>query len=216
MKRYCPFMAVIIGVFFLMAIWSDEAAAADCGEPVLAPKLSVGDKWVWRNDKGGQSSQEVVGIEGDLFQIRWADPALEPDKEGMVFVDPHGVIRKAIRTNGEVVTAQGQGRPYQFIGQRELDFPLQVGKRWDFTYMTRMVGFELGSQHRRVVACEEVSTPAGKFSALRIEVELRTPRWRGTYQFWYAPAVKNTVRLKYPAGWGRDAIDAELVRYELK
>jgi hypothetical protein len=204
-----------LGLWLLMATGGGKAlAAVDCGEPVPAPKLQVGEKWVSRNEKGAEGMREVVASEGDLAQIKWTSPAAEPDKEGVVFIDPEGVIRKAIRPNGEVVTKQGRGRPFDLIGQRELDFPLQVGKTWNFGYMSGSGDF--GTRYYRVVACEEVSTTAGKFSALKIEAEIRVPRWSGTYHFWYAPKVKNNVKWKFPGGFGRTALDSELVQYEVK
>lgn len=124
MKKGHTVIAAGVGLSLLMALEGDALSAIDCGEPVPAPKYSVGDRWVSRNEKGGESTREVVGFEGDLAQVKWSNPALEPDKEGTVFIDPDGVIRKAIRPNGEVVTKQGRGSPYDSIGERTLDFPL--------------------------------------------------------------------------------------------
>ncbi len=204
----------VSGLFLFTATCAKALAATDCGEPVPAPKYQVGDKWISRNERGVESMREVVGLEGDLAKVKWANPTAEPDKDGIVFIDPEGVIRKAIRPNGEVVTKQGRGRPFDLIGQKELDFPLHVGKRWDFDYMSG--SGDLGKRYYSVVACEEVSTPAGKFPALRIETEIRLPRWKGTYHFWYASAVKAGIKWKFPGGFGRTALDSELVRYELK
>ena len=204
-------------VFFMGMTRGVQVFGADCGEPVPAPKYNVGDKWVSRDERGAETSQEVVGFEGDLAQIRWTDPRWEPDGKGMILVDPDGVIRKAIRPNGEVVTKQGKGRPFELIGQREFDFPLLVGKRWSFNYISLRFS-EMASQNFKVVACEEVSTAAGKFSALRIEREIRFQRGSGTQYLWYAPAVKNIVRWQFPGGrgGGGTSLDSELVRYELK
>lgn len=214
MKGRCKLMALAIGASLLAATGGQALAAADCGEPVPAPKYQVGDKWISRNEKGGEGTREVVGFDGDLAQVKWTSPAAEPDKDGVIFIDPEGVIRKAIRPNGEVVTKQGRGSPYDQIGQRVLDFPLQVGKGWDFGY-TSAAG-DMGTRYYRVVACEEVSTPAGKFPALKVEASIRLPRWSGTFHFWYAPTVKASIKWKFPGGFGRTALDSELVRYELK
>jgi hypothetical protein len=211
--RFAAILCAVISILVTPS-GSQVALAADCGEPVPAPKYQVGDKWVSRNEKGVESIREVVSFEGDLAKVRWSNPSMEPDKEGTILIDSDGVIRKAIRSNGEVVTAQGVGRPYDLIGQRELGFPLQVGKKWSFTYRT--AGGNTGWRNYRVVACEEVSTPAGKFPALRIENEIRVPRWSGTYHFWYAPAVKASIKWKFPGGFDRTAQDSELIKYELK
>ncbi len=201
-------------LFLIVPIWAIPFAAVDCGEPVPAPRYQVGDKWVLRNEKGEESVSEIVAFEENYAKMKWATPWLSPDKEGVIFLDADRVIRKGIRPNGQVVTAQGVGWPYDRIGEKDLDFPLQVGKKWAFTY--RGSAGDIGWRNHRVVTCEEISTPAGKFSALKIEVELRFPRWSGTYHFWYAPAIKGSIKLKFPAGFGPTALDMELVRYEVK
>jgi len=208
------------GVAFLIVMvltWGAQTFAADCGEPVPAPKYKVGDNWVSKDERGGEITQEVVGFEGDLAQVRWVDPRWEPDRKGTIFIDPDGIIRKAIRPNGEVVTKQGRGKPFELIGQKELDFPLAVGKTRFFNYMSLLTG-EMASQNFKVVACEEVSITAGKFLALRIEREIRFQRGRATQQFWYAPVVKNFVKWQIPGGRGvgGTSLDSELIRYELK
>jgi len=205
-KRRIVFTVAV--VFLMVTAWGAQALeAADCGAPVPAPKYQVGDKWLWRNARGVESTREVVGFEGELAQMK------EP--ELLLFVDPDHVLRKVVRPNGEAVTTQGRGRPYEMIGQKELNFPLEVGKGWSFKFVnTRM---EVGTQDFKVAACEEVSTPAGKFAALRIESEVREPRWKGVNHFWYAPAAKAIVRRTFLEGYDFTRVaDYELVRYELK
>jgi len=63
-----------------------------------------------------------------------------------------------------------------------LDFPLQVGKTWQYTFYGQTSnGLGQFIQGYRVVACEEVATPAGKFPAFRLEGTLRGPRGSGTF-----------------------------------
>ena len=205
-KRRMVFTVAV--VFLMVTTWGAKTLeAADCGEPVRAPKYQVGDKWLWRNAKGVESTSEVVGFEGELAQMK--------SGELLLFVDPDRVLRKVVRANGEVVTKQGSGRPYETIGQKELDFPLQVGKGWSFTFVnTRM---QMGTQHFKVAACEEVPTAAGKFAALRIESEVSEPGWKGVNHLWYAPAARATVRRTFLQGYDvMRTPDYELVRYELK
>lgn len=209
---------LVAAVSSMVVAWQGQAVAgADCGEPVAPPRYRVGDKWVSRTETGGEISAEVIGLEGDLVQIEWKDPRWQPDMKGTVFIDLEGVIRRAIRPSGEVVTKQGRGRPFELIGQKELDFPLRVGKTWSFSYMSYSTG-EMASQHYRVVACEEVSTAAGKFPALRVEREIRFQRFTGASLSWYAPSVKNIIKWEFPRGrgYGGTSIDSELTQFELK
>jgi hypothetical protein len=214
MKTWHVVTAIGLTVFFMMTTWGEALAAAECGEPVAAPKYQIGDKWTWRNEKGVEIVREVVGFEGELAQIRWSNPSSQPDKEGTLFIDADGVIRKAIRPIGKVVTTQGRRSPFDSIGQRVLDFPLQVGKEWKHSFMS--ASGDLGWQHYSAVACEEVATAAGRFAAMKIETKIALPRWQGTYHFWYAPAVKANIKHKFPGGFGATALDNELIKYEAK
>jgi hypothetical protein len=109
-------------------------------------------------------------------------------------------------------------------GKKVLDFPLSAGKTWSYEYMEmpRHSGDKVTYQNTsRVLACEQVSTPAGKFSAFKIEVEQSSPSFRstGVYHLWYAPEVKNFVKRHYvPSDWWSGGVwmDNDLVRFEVK
>jgi hypothetical protein len=185
----------------------------------------VGEKWTWRDERGIENTQEVVGFEGDLVQVKWANPSSAPDKEGILFFDSDRVIRKAIRPNGEIVTQQGAGI-YTTVGQKLMDFPLQVGKKWDRSYMTQPLS-GLGTlrtylNRYKVLACEEVATAAGKFSALKVELEQSVigGRGSGTVYNWYSPQAKNYIRGQYVPSrdwWGVGRVfDNELIKLETK
>lgn len=215
MKKYVLVIALAVGLTPMM-ISGEALGAAECGEPVMPPRLQVGDMWVLPSEKEGlESSSEVVGFEEDLTVIKWKNPALELDKEGWLYVDSEKVIRKVKRPNGEVITRQGVEWPFNRIGQRELDFPLHVGKKWSFSFPTK--GQIIGWRQHRVLACEEVSVAAGKFSALKIEVEVTVSRWTGTYKFWYAPRAKSNVKFEFPPGFsGITVRDMELMLYKVR
>ncbi len=200
--------------------WAAQAWGADCGEPVPAPKHQVGEKWTWRDEKGREGTSVVLQVEGDTAQIR----LLTGD---VATYDKNWVIQKVVRTTGEVVTAQGAGATVTVrVGQKSLDFPLQVGKQWEIGAVAQpragSMGLERYYERYKVLACEDVKTPGGDFPALKVEVERgltavqRGPR-SGTYYVWYAPQVKNLVRLEYVASawWsGGRFLNMELVRFE--
>ncbi len=215
----------VAAVCLMLTTWGRQAiGAADCGESTPAPKFQVGDKWVWRDEKGGESTREVVGFEGDLAQVKWADPRATQDKEGMAFIDPYGVTRKAIRPNGEIVTKQAVGA-YVTIGQKVMDYPLQVGKKWELSFLTQprsgLGTLQSYTNRYSVLGCEEVLTPAGKFPALKIEIEssVQGGRYSGILHIWYASKAKASVRRQYvPSQWwgGGRFLDNELIKYEVK
>ena len=223
MKRRCIGMIIICVMLLVDAvIWRTALAAEKCAEPVVAPKLSVGDKWIWRDEKGDERYWEVVGFEGELAQVKWANPRAEPDREGMLHIDPEGVVRKAIRPSGEIVTAKGAGI-YTTIGEKVMDYPLSVGKKWGHRSLLRQASSgELVPYdwEYHVLACEKISTPAGEFSALKIEAEQTNAKLRvsGKLYFWYAPAAKVSVRTVYVPSryWASSLRDSELIKLELK
>jgi hypothetical protein len=214
MKRCVLVIALGVGLTPMM-ISGEALGAADCGEPVMAPKLQVGDMWVLPSEKeGAESTAEVVGFEGDLAVIQFKNPAFEGGKEFWTYVDSERVIRKVKRPNGEVVTRQGAGWPYDRLGQRELDFPLSVGKEWSFSFPTR--GQDVGWRLYKIVACEEVSVAAGRFSALKIAVEVRVRNWTGKYWWWYAAKAKSSVKFEFPPEFGAPVRDMELLLFKVK
>ena len=76
-------------------------------------------------------------------------------------------------------------------------------------------------QRYTVVACEEVSTAAGTFPALKVQVDqsMMGGSGSGTYFLWYASRAKQWVnRLFVPSQWFGKARfrDFELVKFEIK
>lgn len=203
--------------FAILAIQGVVWGAADCGEPAPAPRYQLGEKWTWRDEKDREWSNEVIRVEGDVTQMRWANG-------DVAFHDKDWIIQQVRKRNGGLVTKQGAGQ-YTTVGQKVLDFPLQVGKTWEYDFLSQprggLGGLQTYNNSYRVVVCEEVSTVAGKFPAFKLEGVQRivgTP-WSGTFYLWYAPAVKNYVKRQYPPsqffGGGR-FLDFELVKYESK
>lgn len=48
-------------------------------------------------------------------------------------MDKDGILQKVRKKNGKVVTTQGAGA-YTTIGKKVLDFPLQKGKKWEYSF----------------------------------------------------------------------------------
>ena len=160
-------------------------AATTCGEPAPVPRFQVGDKWTWRDNGGKEATDEVIQVEGDTTQIRW-------NSGDVAYLDKNRILQKVRKKNGEVVSTQGTG-DYRAIGQKVMDFPLQIGKTWKYSFTgapdSNLGTLQTYTQSYSVLSCEEVTTPAGKFSAFKIEVNQRvaTRGSGGIYYFWYAP-----------------------------
>jgi hypothetical protein len=97
-----------------------------------APSVVAGEQWTIKDDKGREFTTRIVGTEGGLTKMEWANG-------DMAFYDEALVLRKVLRKNGEVLTKPGAGA-YVTIGHKTLDFPLEVGKKWDYSYMGQPAG----------------------------------------------------------------------------
>lgn len=100
-----------------------------------------------------------------------------------------------------------------------LVWPLAVGKQWDFEAdWTRPDGTTgVSEQKAQVVAFEDVTVPAGRFKAYRIEYRGYFRSSRGTTgrqddTYWYAPEVKANV--KHIRSSGRPVSMTELVSHK--
>jgi len=173
------------------------------GPAAEAPAYRVGDRWVYH------------GIEGFRVKTEWEET------HEVTAIGPEGITVRITQrgpapmdaTRTEVFTAPGQmkiGAAYvnetrRFSAPLQLyNFPLAAGKVWNqwvgtYNDMTR----ESGQLNRyvRVAGWDKVSTPAGSFDAIRLEVLMRLDdetfwRWPTTcnYAVWYAPAAHAVVR----------------------
>jgi hypothetical protein len=102
-----------------------------------------------------------------------------------------------------------------FYGGKYLPFPLTVGKKWDVEFNSRPRASRRDptySGETKVVGKEDVSTPAGKFSAFKIVRELRSSAGGdSTFTYYYSPEVKSVVRMRY--AFPTDSRDIELIKF---
>ena len=181
---------------------SSVATAADQHAPVLAPQMAVGDSWtyqrtdVWKNEPGTLSRMEITAV---------SDSDIEADFK-------HAAT-------GAVTSHQHFSRELNPIERHKIQFtpafgrfafPLEAGKQWT----TEATGDNPGagkSLHYKfegkALGWERIKVQAGEFEVLKIEV---TAYYQGrkvgsssggsgklTETLWYAPAVKNFVKLEY-------------------
>ena len=205
----------LLAMMVLLVVTAPQTfGATTCNEPAPVPKFEVGEKWTWRDERGVERIDEVIQVEGDTTQFKG-------DNGDVAFYDQDRILQKIHKKNGEVITKQGAGGNTA-IGQRTIVFPLQIGKKWEYSYLgnassgtSTMVTYY---QRYEVVACEEVATPAGKFSSFKVRVDQSVVgSTGGTYYYWYAPDVKGSVKRQYvPSRWWSKTWDAELIKYEHK
>ena len=103
-----------------------------------------------------------------------------------------------------------------------LKFPMRVGDEWAarLEYKRPNVGsFHALQEHQvRVVGWEEITVPAGKFRALKVQtkgtftrLDILAPTGTETYTLWYVPEVKRMVKTLYEHRAGRR--ETELVDF---
>ncbi len=229
--KACIVLIFIVGVTLL----GTDNFAANCNDPVPAPKYQVGDTFIWKYVSGDERVWEVTGFEGNLARVTWRDGLAiwANDKEGTYFFDQDWVIRKGVAKGGDVLLSPRVG-PFSKLGMKELDFPLRVGKSWGFKHQSRVSWSASPTNFYwtlSVVGCEYVSTLAGKFFALKIEaVETdETYHGWGKIHWWYSPEAKSIVKVQFgnwtgtaPSSvqqvgvWSTRPVDYELVKLELK
>ncbi len=173
--------------------------AANCNDPVPAPTYKLGDRFSWKYDNGKERVWEVTGLDGNLAEVKWGDGVmrLDTDSAGTYFLDQDWVIRKGVTKQGKAVLSPKVGA-FSMIGKKILDFPLHLGRTWDVAYIDVAFGGGITTNylHLKVVGCEEVTTQAGKFPALKIESKLSSwsyNYWEVRYQ-WYSPDAKIIVK----------------------
>jgi len=215
---------VTLGAFLAILLLTGSGLAARCQEPTNAPQYHAGDKFAWKYVSGEEKRWEVVGVEQSGAHIRWVDQKLK--EAGTYFIDANWIIQAGVNRQGEAVRFPGVGG-FSSLGKTTLDFPLAEGKAWGFAYpgASQRGGTNFYRLDRKVLGCEEVTTPAGTFSSVKIESTQRNATggsgsaWGMTY-LWYSPDGKNIVKEAFgasnPADYWVRPVGSELIKLELK
>ncbi len=175
-----------------------------------APTLNIGDKWVYSDKSGRKWTQEVVGVEKDIYVIRYPLETRGLDKSTMNFnfiIDTNNKRTKNTSHRSKV-----------------LDFPLYTGKKWSNT-----ISYATAGAPERVSSCQErhfvssyveVKVMAGTFKAFKIEfrsecgVRERSANEIGKATYWYAPEVKAIIKRVEEVA--KELVDFELISFTLK
>lgn len=194
------FRATLI-IFFALQIpvspaFADEAPQNAVTPVAEAPTFVPGDTWTWSysiNKKKRTETFEKTDGETLVFRIKLDDGAsltLFRTKDTNLMYD--------IQTDGG---KRNTREPHSGI----LSFPLHVGKKWEHRYVNN--GVPRWADYK-VVAWENVSTPAGEFEAFRVEGDdRRTDRQYGIkVTYWYAPAVKQFVKFVGIDSWNNSEL----------
>ncbi len=172
------------------------------GPAADAPVLRVGDRWVYHAKDGfrvlteWEETHEVTAIGPAGITVRVTQKGQDVDNTRVETWAAPGIVLTGALFNSET-------RRFATPLQR-LDFPLASGKTWNqfvdnFDEKTKKEG--QFNRYVRVGGWDTVTTAAGTFDAIRLNVLIRLDDddfWRYAtecnYVLWYAPAARAVVR----------------------
>jgi hypothetical protein len=196
----------IVAALAALAGCAGAPASSGSSPAAEAPEYRVGDRWTYHVDDGFRVKTEwdevheitAIGAEGITARITL--------KGGM------NVARTELwSAAGQVKVGavyDNETRRFEVPLQR-YDFPLAAGKTWNqwvrnYNEFTKVTGDI--NRYVRVAGWEQVTTPAGSFEALKMQVLMRLDdetfwRWPTVcnYAVWYAPAARAVVRAELDA-----------------
>jgi hypothetical protein len=188
MKIHQLLVAALLG----LATASVAAQTAPMPDPA---SFAVGDRWEWRQIDN-RTKLEEPSINAVIIE--------EKGNREVVF---ENLLRPVVYA----FIREPSAKPWRA-------WPLEVGKQWsmDMDYERADGGKGNLKMDARVVAYEEVTVPAGKFMAFKIEQEgyVRTSAgWSGRMveTYWYAPEAKADA--KHVRRVGNQDFTRELVKY---
>jgi hypothetical protein len=193
---------LLSAVFGVLSGCAGLHAPGEDGPAIVAPRYSVGDRWVYRAQDGfrapvrWQETREVTAIAATGVTVRVTQKGSAVDNvRTEIWAAPLAV------SVGAAFDEETRRFATPLI---RYDFPLVPGRSWsqrvdNFNEATKKEG-EIGN-YARVGGWGEVTTPAGTFDSVRIRVLMRLDDaefWRGptdcNYLIEYSPAVRGAVR----------------------
>jgi hypothetical protein len=164
-------------------------------EKIAAPVWNVGDEWTFKHVQRGVYTVKVIAIEKNTIVTTQSDMGFKEYRDGNFTINKiEGDVTERLAT-----------------GSKLLDFPLFVGKSWNYPIYHRTFR---GEAAIRVVGYEKLTPPAGSYDTFKLEGKWfdQNRRSMGTFQYWYAPSVKQIIKLLD----GNKKWDSEMVSFSLK
>jgi hypothetical protein len=195
-------MALATGALAALAGCAGLDSPGDAGGPAAAaPVYRVGDRWSYRAQDGFRvlttwnETREITAIGPDGITVRVTQKGPNVDNTRVEQWAAPGIVRTGALFDDET---------RRFAAPlKRFDFPLVPGKAWNqfvdnFNDTTKNEGQI--NHFVRVRGWETVTTPAGTFDAIRLNILTRLDDedfWRYAtecnYVLWYAPAARAMV-----------------------
>jgi hypothetical protein len=159
---------------------------------IQPPFFSIGDSWEMHKVDGLHPNMELQHVKYKITRTGSDFIAFEGVDNDRTYT---GMFTPGLNL---FTRADAQGR---IAARRVLQWPLFTGKKYEYEYFN---GREMMTAHVSVGNTEDVTTPAGKFKAIRIDI---VGEWRSynaanssgkwTESRWYSQEVKNIIRDEY-------------------
>jgi len=191
----------------------DQAQNASAPPPgvksVDAPVYKGGDVWVDR--VRGQEREFRIERKRDdgFFDVSFWGTQMTTDGKLNI------IIYRSLTNEGSSSSKSDSAIPW-------FAFPMYEGKTWDqtFKWQTQHAMPVVGRSNMKgeVIGWEDITVPAGTFTALKVEVTNRSFGRGGSRGFmrmtyWYVPDVKRFVKFDFHSQW-EGTVQAELVSYQ--
>lgn len=200
----------LLGSLTLLAGCEQGASVAPPNTPAVAAAFpAVGSTWTVRVTNSASNRTYEMELTA-ITTTYHGKPAYAFSAPGFLEVyDPETFNFKAVLVNDQEKAAYDPD-----FGN--FSWPLWVGKSWTSTMKVKGDIADYFSVHRKVVALEKISVPAGDYDAYRIELYPGANMDPGLKEtVWYAPSVRLPVKTIFnrsaQAEAGRAVITIELV-----
>ena len=196
----CVVLAAVASL--LLGGCATPLSGGSAGPPIAAPSLKVGDRWVYRGVDGyrvkilWEETHEITAISPDNIVVRVVGKGNTGDFDRTEVWSAPGVVRV-----GAVYESETDRFDPSLI---RFKYPLTQGEGWaqSIRNLDKPPGpYGPIQRHVSVGGYEQVSTPAGAYNALKMQIIMQLDDetfWRYptecTYMLWYAPAVNGWVR----------------------
>jgi hypothetical protein len=203
----------LFSIFAVALSWSTAVVFAQ--EQAPAPSFKEGDTWQFNISRKGQIASSTDQIEG-MYELSVTQGAVKlydinGGQKNEKPIEPDG------RTGGLLrLVGKNDQRP-------DLKFPLSVGQKWTYEYVTRPPGSKSNIQRSaeiNVAGMEQVTTPAGSFKAYKL---IRSESWSvgsrygqtgtSTSTYFYSPETRSIVKSSTVNSDNPLTVETELIKF---
>jgi hypothetical protein len=191
--------AVAVSLSTAIVLAQDEAPA---------PTHKEGDTWQFNIFRKGQFASSTARNEGmyELSVVQGAVMIYEVNgsKRNEIQIQPEGPTQGLLKLVGRSDL------------QPDLKFPLSVGQKWTYEYVTRPAGSKRNQRRSAevsVVGIEQVNTPAGTFKAYKL---IRRESWSTggtTTTYFYSPETRSIVKRSSQNHNNPGTAETELIKF---